>query len=207
MEYVFGIALMGLVLVLFWWILRSASKRILDQFKHLAKRFQIELTMPPAQLAGFNRPEPYVYGNYRGREVSISVPGKGLQNTRQIETRLKVAVNAPEFIFQITGRGLIGKMRQRDAKGLAEWTAQESSFNVALDVRTNDRARLTRVLDCPYQETIRSVVMASKGSIACRQGILEFYQIGLISNEALRQRFESMAEFLCDLAEQIEAKV
>ena len=206
MEYVLGIAVMGLVFGLFWWILRQASQRIVCQFEVLADRFQIELTVPPAQLAGFNRPEPHVYGDYRGRELSISVPGKGLQNTRQIETRLKVAVDAPEFIFQITGRGLMGRMRQRDVKGLAQWTADAAAFDAALDVRTNDRGRLTRLLDEPRLERIRAVLQASKGSITCRQGVLEFYQIGLISNANLRQRFETMAEFLCDWAEQMEAK-
>jgi hypothetical protein len=206
MEYVLGIAVMGLVFGLFWWILRQASRRIVCQFEVLADRFRIDLTVPPAQLAGFNRPEPHVYGDYRGRELSISVPGKGLQNTRQIETRLKVAVDAPEFIFQITGSGLMGRMRQRDVKGLAQWTADVAAFDTALDVRTNDRGRLTRLLDAPRQEKIRAVLQASKGSITCRQGVLEFYQIGLISNTSLRQRFEAMVEFLCDWAEQMEAK-
>ena len=205
MEYVLGIAAIGLVFGLFWCILRQASLRIVRQFENLADRFQIELTLPSAQLAGFNRPEPYVYGEYRGREISISVPGKGLQNTRQIETRLKVAVDAPEFMFQITGRGLMGRMRQRDVKGLAQWMADESAFDAALDVRTNDQGRLTRALGDSHQETVRAVIQASKGSITCRQGVLEFYQIGLISNETVRQRFETMADFLCDWAELIEA--
>lgn len=206
MEYVLGIAAIGLVFGLFWCILRQASLRIVRQFENLADRFQIELTLPPAQLAGFNRPEPYVYGEYRGREISISVPGKGLQNTRQIETRLKVAVDAPEFMFQITGRGLMGRMRQRDVKGLAQWMADESAFDAALDVRTNDQGRLTRAFGDSHQETVRAVIQASKGSITCRQGVLEFYQIGLISNETVRQRFETMADFLCDWAELIEAR-
>jgi hypothetical protein len=36
--------------------------------------------------------------------------------------------------------------------------------------------------------------------------VLEFYQIGLISNETVRQRFEAMADFLCDWAQQMEAR-
>ena len=100
----------------------------------------------------------------------------------------------------------MGRMRQRDVKGLAQWTADVAAFDTALDVRTNDRGRLTRLLDAPRLERIRVVLQASKGSITCRQGVLEFYQIGLISDADLRRRFETMAEFLCDWAEQMEAK-
>ena len=54
--------------------------------------FDLELTAPDGVLFGFVRPEPFLHGNYRQREVSISAPGKGLQNTRQTETVLKLSV-------------------------------------------------------------------------------------------------------------------
>jgi hypothetical protein len=178
MEYVLGIAAIGLVFGLFWFILRQASQRIVRQFEVLADRFQIELTVPPAQLAGFNRPEPYVYGNYRGRELSISVPGKGLQNTRQIETRLKVAVDAPEFMFQITGRGLMGRMRQRDVKGLAQWTADEAVFDTALDVRTNDQGRLTRALGDAHRRPSVLLFKRVKAALLAAKAYWSFIRSG-----------------------------
>lgn len=190
---------------LFWTMLRNASLKIHTQFVTLSERFGLELTQPPAQLAGFNRPEPFVHGDYRGREMSISVPGKGLQNTRQIETTLKVAVDAKSFHFQITGSGLLGRMRQRDTGKSARWTAGSADFDQALDVRTNNDVRLTRVLGPEQQAKVLEFIKASKGTMVCREGVLVFHKIGLITEVAERERFEALAEFFCDWAEQIEA--
>lgn len=190
---------------LFWTMLRNASLKIQAQFVALSERFGLELTQPPAQLAGFNRPEPFVHGDYRGREMSISVPGKGLQNTRQIETTLKVAVDAKSFHFQITGSGLLGRMRQRDTGKSARWKAGSADFDQALDVRTNNELRLSRVLGPDQQAKVLEFIKASKGTMVCGEGVLVFHKIGLITEVSERERFEAITEFLCDWAEQIEA--
>jgi hypothetical protein len=205
LEVLSVIVMVIAVIFMFWFMLRAASRRIQLQFLRLSQRFAVELTQPPAQLAGFNRPEPFVHGDYRGRELSISVPGKGLQNTRQIETTLKIAVNAKLLHFQITGSGLMGRMRQRDTGKSGRWYAESVDFDQALDVRTNNDARLTRVLGPEQQAKVFGFIKASQGTIVCRHGVLIFHKIGLITQDAERERFEAIAEFLCDWAEEIEA--
>jgi hypothetical protein len=190
---------------LFWIMLRNASRNIAVQYVILSERFGLELTQPPAQLVGFNRPEPFVHGEYRSRELSISVPGKGLQNTRQIETTLKVAVDAPSFSFQMTGSGLLGRMRQRNSGTRTRWSSGDSAFDQAVDTRTNNDARLVRVLGPQQQAKVLEFLSASKGSIVCRDGMLIFAKLGLLSKEANRELFEAVAEFFCDWAERIEA--
>ena len=85
-EIIFIIALIIAVALVYWIVLKSSAEKIATQYQLLAARFELVLNQSAAKMRGFIRPEPSVYGIYRGREMSISVPGKGLQNTRQIET-------------------------------------------------------------------------------------------------------------------------
>ena len=108
------------------------------QYRKMAQQLQVDLTEPTPQLGGFIRAEPFVHGVYRLREMSISVPGKGLQNTRQIETIIKVKVDDESFTWQITATGLLGGFRQRDSGSSKRWLSGDSVFDAAVDVRTND---------------------------------------------------------------------
>ena len=204
-QVLFVIVLVVGLAFFFWSLLRKTSQQISAQFAQLAERFGLELTQPPAQLAGFNRPEPFVHGEYRGRELSISVPGKGLQNTRQIETTLKVGVDDKALSFQMTGSGLLGRMRQRDSGTRQRWSSGQPEFDQAIDVRTNNDARMLRLLPAAELSRAQQLLTASKGSLTCREGILIFSKLGLISNPAERERFEAATELLCDWAERIEA--
>lgn len=204
-QVLFVIVLVVGMAFFFWSLLRKTSQQISAQFAQLAQRFGLELTQPNAQLAGFNRPEPFVHGDYRGREISISVPGKGLQNTRQIETTLKVGVSDKALSFQMTGSGLLGRMRQRDSGTRQRWSSGQPEFDQAIDVRTNNDTRLLRLLTEAELSRVQQLLLSSKGSLSCREGILVFSKLGLISNEAERIRFETATELLCDWAEWIEA--
>jgi len=203
-EIAFVIMVALAVALVFWMMLRNSSLRIMTQYAKLAERFQIELTQPASQLAGFNRPEPFVHGTYRGREMSISVPGKGLQNTRQIETSLKVEVREKGFSFQMTGAGILGSLRQRDSGEKQRWNSGDEAFDLAVNVRTSDGERLLSVLDAKQREQIIAFLKATKGTIFMREGILGFAKLGLISNDNDRELFENITEFLCQFAERIE---
>jgi hypothetical protein len=205
LEVSFVLAIAAGVAYLFWMMLRNASQKIGAQFTKLADRFDLELTQPAAQLAGFNRPEPFVHGRYRDREISISVPGKGLQNTRQIETTLKIEVAEKNFSFQMTASGLLGGLRQRDSGGMPRCKSVETAFDGALDVRTDNDDRLIQLLDAPQREKILTLIKQSKGTIYLRGGVLAFAKIGLIAKDAERKLFEEAVEFFMDLAERIEA--
>ena len=84
LEISFVIALTVGVIALFWLIVRNSSDKIVHQYRKMAQQLELSVTEPQARLAGFVRSEPFIHGIYRHREMSISVPAKGLQNTRQI---------------------------------------------------------------------------------------------------------------------------
>ena len=206
LEICFIVMLSIGVAALFWLMVRHSSEKIMRQYRTIAQQLKVDLTEPKPQLAGFIRAEPFVHGVYRQREISISVPGKGLQNTRQIETIIKVKVDDESFTWQITATGLLGGFRQRDSGSKQRWLSGDSLFDSAIDVRTNDEVQFARIFDGDRRALIAQVLKDSKGTIAQRGGVLSFSEFGLIADDTKRERFLQLTELMCDLAEVVEGR-
>ena len=206
LEICFIVMLSIGVAALFWLMVRHSSEKIMRQYRTIAQQLKVDLTEPTPQLAGFIRAEPFVHGVYRQREISISVPGKGLQNTRQIETIIKVKVDGESFTWQITATGLLGGFRQRDSGLKQRWLSGDSLFDSAIDVRTNDEVQFARIFDSDRRALIAQVLKDSKGTIAQRGGVLSFSEFGLIADDTKRERFLQLTELMCDLAEVVEGR-
>ena len=203
-EIVFVSALTVAVAAIFWLILRSASEKIIAQYRHLSETLKLEITIPSSKMLGFVRNEPSLYGSYRGRELSLSVPGKGLQNTRQVETVLKVGVDNTELKAQLTATGPLAGMRQRDSGGQARWKSGDAQFDSAVDVRSNQGEALTQLLTTERRTWLADMLKRSKATLYIGGGTLTFAKLGLIGNDTARQEFEAALEFLCDFAESVE---
>lgn len=203
-EIAFILALVALVIAIFWIVLRNSSEKISAQFRLLAERLELELEQPPAKMAGFLRPEPSLYGTYRGREMSISVPGKGLQNTRQIETVLKMAIADKSLSAQLTAAGPLGGLRQRDSGKQARWKSGDANFDKLVDVRTKHGERLAELLGETERAWLADTLKKSKATLYIGGGNIAYARLGLIGNDPTREDFEHAAEFLCDIAEKID---
>lgn len=196
---VFGVA------VIFWIVLKNSAEKISVQYAALADAFGLELNLPKPSMGGFVRPEPSLYGRHQGREVSISVPGKGLQNTRQIETVLKIELKERKLAAQLTGAGLLGGLRQRDCRGMDRWQSGAVAFDTAIDVRTNDTRLLDRLIGPDFQQALMAILKKGKGSIYIGGGVIAYAELGLIADDATRERFESVLKLFHQLAEAIES--
>lgn len=193
------------LLSLFWCLVKLASTKITEQYHKLAEHLSLELTEARPQLAGFIRPEPFVHGDYRGRELSISAPSKGIQNTRQTETVIKLALkNLDGFTVQMTANGMLGSLRQRGSKQKKRWLSGDANFDQAVDVRTSDGVRLAMHLDVTGQRAITSLLVGTRATIYLGLGTLAFTELGLIAKDHQRERFEQAVEILCDFAEILE---
>ena len=190
---------------LFWIILKNSTEKIATQYAALADTFGLELNVPRPSMGGFVRPEPSLYGRFQGREVSISVPGKGLQNTRQIETVLKLELKQRKLAAQLTGTGLLGGFRQRDSRGMDRWKSGNEAFDAAVDARTNDLHLLDLALGPDLQQTLAEILKKGKGSIYIGGGVIAYAELGLIADDVVRERFELVLELCHKLAETIEA--
>lgn len=199
------VLLAALVVGLYWVILRISSQKIAVQYEALSKNLDLELNKPSPVMAGFIRPEPSVYGEPRDREISISVPGKGMQNTRQIETVLKIELKDQNFSAQIAPNGILGGIRQRDGRGMQKWQSGDTSFDTAFDVRVKDEKLTSLVLDETLRERMKETFGEGKGSLYIGAGVLAYAELGLISNETTRRRFEDMVNFLSDFATAVES--
>ena len=206
LEICFVIALAIGVAAVFWVIVRHSSEKIVRQYKKMAFRLKLDLTDPEAQMWGFVRSEPFLHGMYRKREMSISVPAKGLQNTRQIETVVKIKVKESSFTFQMTATGLIGALQQRDSGSKARWMSGDPGFDTVVDVRTSDEERIARVFHVDRRALILKVLRGSKARIVLRDGVLSFAELGLIADDLKRERIIEVTELLCDFAEVVEGR-
>ena len=204
-EIIFIFALIIAVAAVYWLVLKSSAEKIAAQYQLLAKRFELELNQPDVKMGGFIRPEPSVYGNYRDREISISVPGKGLQNTRQIESVLKLELKGSQLSAQLTTAGPLGGLRQRDSRGQARWKSGDERFDHTVDIRTDQGGALAALLTEERRIWLSGTLKKSKATLYIGGGNLAYARLGLIANEATRKDYEAAAEFLCDLAESVEA--
>lgn len=201
----FIIALAALVLALFWIILRSSSAKIEAQYQRLGEDLELELELPEPKLAGFVRNEPAAYGTYRGREISFSVPGKGLQNTRQIETVLKVELRDKTLGAQFAPAGIMGSLGQRDSGQKARWQSGDEAFDSTIDVRSDQSERLKSLLTTESLHWLAQSLKKHKAKLYIGGGVIAYTEIGLIANDTVRERFVATIEFLCDFAETVEA--
>jgi len=204
-EIIFIIALIIAVAAVYWLVLKSSAEKIATQYKLLAERFGLDFNQSAVKMKGFIRSEPSVYGSYRGREMSISVPGKGLQNTRQIESVLKLELKGSQLNAQLTAAGPLGGLRQRDSGGQARWKSGDERFDSAIDVRTDQAGALAALLTEKRRVWLSNTLKKSKATLYIGAGNIAYAKLGLIANEAARKDFEAASEFLCDLAETIEA--
>ena len=204
-EIIFIIVLIIAVALVYWIVLKSSAEKIATQYQLLAARFELALNQSAAKMRGFIRPEPSVYGSYRGREMSISVPGKGLQNTRQIESVLKLELKGSLLSAQLTAAGPLSGLRQRGSHSQARWKSGDEHFDSAIDVRTDHGGALTALLTEERRMWLTSNLKRSKATLYIGGDNLAYAKIGLIADETTRKDFEEAAEFLYDLAESVEA--
>jgi hypothetical protein len=204
-EIIFIIVLIIAVALVYWIVLKSSAEKIVTQYQLLAARFELALNQSAAKMRGFIRPEPSVYGSYRGREMSISVPGKGLQNTRQIESVLKLELKGSLLSAQLTAAGPLSGLRQRGSHSQARWKSGDEHFDSAIDVRTDHGGALAALLTEERRMWLTSNLKKSKATLYIGGDNLAYAKIGLIADETTRKDFEEAAEFLCDLAESVEA--
>lgn len=189
---------------IFWVALKFSSAKIATQHRLLAERFGLEFNQPPTKVGGFVRPEPTVYGHYRGREMSFSAPGKGLKGSRQIESLLKLELKDRELRAQMAPTGLLGSLSQRDSGGQSRWKSGDGVFDQAVDVRTNHAMTLAAALTDECRTWLAANLKKSKFTLYVGDGTIAFAKLGLIAEDATRLKFEEAVELLCDFAEAVE---
>ena len=204
-EIIFIIVLIIAVAFVYWVALKASAKKIATQYQLLAERFGLELNQATVRMGGFIRSEPSVFGSYRGREMSISAPGKGLQNTRQVESVLKLKLIDSQLSAQLTVSGPLSGLRQRDSGGQDRWKSGDERFDRTVDVRTDQGEALAALLNEERRIWLTDTLKKSKATLYLGGGNLAYAKLGLIANEATRKDFEAATEFLCDLAESLEA--
>lgn len=192
--------LCGGVVALFWWGLRSAASRIEGQYSTLSRELGLELTVPEAKLYGFVRPEPSLYGTFKGHEVSVSAPGVGLQKTRQSETVLKIGINKQPLVAQIVSAGMFARLQQRGSSGLRRISREGDT----VDIRASEARNRDLLIAAPFHAWLSEDLPASKASVYIGEISLAYVHPGLLSNVQIRTQIATAAEQLTNLAIQLD---
>jgi len=196
--------LLGLIITItitFWVVVRSASHRIQFQYEALSQTLTIPLTKPAPRFLGFVRPEPYIHGIYKTREMSISVPGSAYKNTRKIETTVKVDVETNLYLSLFPKNVFTRKSTTNHQ--LAD---PQSDFEATLSLRTNHPERLNAIFTPELCARITALIKESKGRITLHEGVLAFTLLGLIATDKQRLLIKTATSILYTLAEAIELK-
>lgn len=193
-------------LAIFWCALKFSSSKITSQYRLLAERFRLGLDQTPPRMAGFVRPDPSIYGQYRDREVSFSAPGIGYKGTRQTESVLKLELRDNRIKANIAPAGGLGKLVMgKSGKAKTKWESGDIGFDQKVSVNTNNPATFERALTDGMRIRLSDHLKQSKATIYVENGTIAYAKMGLIGNESTRKIFEEAVEFLCDFAEKIEA--
>jgi len=174
-------------------------------YETLARDLSLELTTGTPKLWGFIRPEPFVHGHYRGREVSIAAGGRGLQGTREVETVIKVGGKTGNFRLQVTRSGKLAKMKQRDAGKDKPFKTGLLEFDQHFDLRGNRAPETSRLLNKEIREQMLACLAGSTGTLYLRNDMAVFVEYGLLTSEARRLKTVTRLELLINMLEAIEA--
>jgi len=176
--------------------------KLVAQFRRLAEKFDLEITLPEATMGGLYRRNPTLYGRWRGHEMSIYPKGYGLDNTRQTDTAVRVSTRAnPAFEFTLAPRNFTGKLGQIGR--LKESPTGDRAFDERFSLRSRDPAAAKALFTEPLRERVAQAWPTVDAFLSLHDGYLTFLRFGLPTDDAAREQLEVMADFLADLSDEL----
>ncbi|GHB92337.1 hypothetical protein [Cerasicoccus arenae] len=199
MLVVMVLLLLGVAIVAISFNLRQHSK-LVEQFRRLGEKFDLELTIPKATLGGLYRRNPTLYGRYLGHEMSIYPKGYGLDNTRQTDTAVRITTMADSKLhLTIARRNLTGKMGQIGR--LKECKTGDTSFDEVFSLRSNDPAQAVKVFNDQWRAKLSAEWPKLDSFLTLQDGIITHLRSGLPYEDESREDIERMVTFCAALSE------
>lgn len=206
-EHILALLVVGSLLVIvvaaaIAYSLRAARKVSL-QYRLLAKKQGWEYEEAPAKLGGLMPKLPQVSGEYRGREVAVFSKGYGMDNTRQTDTAVRMATNAPDGLkWTLSPRNVLGKLGQM-ARG-EEVQTGDAEFDRRYILRGNNAGAVKGIFQGEAREQVESVLQGASAFLTLREGVLMYVEFGLIMDEERRHRVESVLALMANMADAME---
>ncbi|MGE9296743.1 MAG: hypothetical protein ACQKBV_10680 [Puniceicoccales bacterium] len=176
--------------------------KLVAQFRKLAEKFDLELTIPEATMGGLYRRSPTLYGRSNGHEMSIFAKGYGLDNTRQTDTAVRVSTRAnPAFQFTLAPRNFSGKLGQLGR--LKETPTGDRAFDEKYSLRSSDPDAAKALFNEACRARIAQTWPPVEAFLSLHDGILMFLRFGLPYDDTAREQVAQMAEFAVVLSEDL----
>ncbi len=181
----------------------SYASKVIVQFRELANKFGLELTIPPRTMAGLYQRNPNVYGTYEGREMSIYPRGYGLDNTRQTDTAVRMMTRAPASLhLSLARKSLSGKLGQ--VGRLKEVPTGDQDFDKEFTLRSNNPGA-SAIIDDELRQLILTDWKTTTGFLSLHKRTLTYEEMGLPRTETERRHIELMVGVCLIIASRIDA--
>ncbi|MEO0795613.1 MAG: hypothetical protein AAFX93_10640 [Verrucomicrobiota bacterium] len=176
--------------------------KLVEQFRILADKFDLELTIPEATMYGLYRRNPTLYGRFKGHEISIFPKGYGLDNTRQTDIAIRVSTKAkPDFQFTLAQRNLTGRLGQLGR--LKEAQTGDQRFEAKYSLRSNSPDEAVALINDQWRSRVEGEWIGIEGFLSLHDGVITFLQVGLPYQSQAREQVERMVEFCVALSDEL----
>lgn len=180
------------------------SQKVIDQFKELGGRYNLEITIPKRSMGGLYQRNPTLYGKYKGREMSIYPRGYGMDNTRQTDIAVRLITKAPkDFSITFAKRNALAKLGQIARLKACETGDEE--FDKVFSLRSNNPGAAKALFADDLKKQLFASWSAESGFLVLRDRTLTYEELGLPRTDEDRKHIEVIAELCLEIADEVDA--
>jgi len=197
----------GVVVGLGFYLSRKSWRSIRSNYEKLAGTYGLELTQPAAKGFGLFQASPHLFGNWKGRKMSIQTVSAGLKDSRQAETAVHLETGLREdCVLVIRSKRGLNRLERVEFKKLVRIKGPTEEFDRRLSISSNRPDWVSERISASMCERILKDLGDTSGSGVLVKGRLTYRETGLISGTAALERIGRMAGMLLWFAEVMEGE-
>lgn len=200
-------ALFGGVFVLIFVLGQRQKRKIAANFEAFAAKMSCQANIPQGLFGGF----PSCQGTYRNRPLRVYMftrsSGSGKSRSTTTYTAFEIDVNNPDgFEFNIFEQGFFTSIAVKF--GMQDIQIGDDEFDKEYIIKSNNEAKVMELLTPMIKQKFMEFADRFPGFGVKLQGAKFYYEsAGTMAGEAFMTQIETMIQFMCDLADQLDSMV
>ncbi len=197
-------ALFGGVFVLIFVLAQRQKRRMVANFEAFAARMGCQANIPQGFFGGF----PSCHGTYRNRPLRVFMftrsSGSGKSRSTTTYTAFEIDVDNPDgFEFHIFEQGFFTSMAVK--LGMQDIQIGDDEFDKEYIIKSNNESKVIELLTPMIKQKFMEFADQFPGFGVKLQGAKFYYEsAGTMAGETFVTRIETMIQFMCDLADQLD---
>ncbi len=187
---------------------RRSWRSIRANYGKLAEEYGLEITQPEAKGFGLFQASPYLFGEWKGRKMSIQTVASGLKDSRQAETAVHLETGLREdCVLVIRSKRGLNRLERAEFKKLVRIKGPNEEFDKRLTIASNRPDWISERVSSAMCERILEDLGGTSGTLLLVKGRLTYRETGLLSGASALKRIGRMAGMLLWFAETMEGDV